>query len=91
MNDHASDVDSPDELDLLARRLHRITVKAPLYARAGLPEHWSVDVNGRCVEVYRNPLPKQGRDLELLTLEPNDELSPIALPGPKLLVRDVLL
>ncbi len=31
------------------------TVKLPLYARAGIPEVWIVDVNRRLVEVHRAP------------------------------------
>src|SRR5262245_15898112 len=30
-------------------------VKAPLYARAGVPEYWSVDVTSRTVRVCRRP------------------------------------
>jgi Uma2 family endonuclease len=30
-------------------------VKAPLYARAGVPEYWIVDLNGERVEVYVEP------------------------------------
>lgn len=30
-------------------------IKAPLYARHGLPEYWLVDIVGRCVEVYQAP------------------------------------
>jgi hypothetical protein len=31
------------------------TVKLRLYARAGIPEYWIVDVNTETVEVYRSP------------------------------------
>jgi Uma2 family endonuclease len=30
-------------------------VKIPLYASAGIPEVWLVDINEGCVEVYRHP------------------------------------
>ena len=30
-------------------------IKAPLYARHGLPEYWLIDIAGRCVEVYQSP------------------------------------
>ena len=30
-------------------------IKAPLYARAGIPEYWLVDLPNRLVEVYREP------------------------------------
>jgi Uma2 family endonuclease len=29
--------------------------KAPLYARAGIPEYWIVDLNGERIEVYQEP------------------------------------
>lgn len=32
-------------------------VKIPLYARAGLPEVWLVDLVGEGVELYRRPAP----------------------------------
>ena len=31
------------------------TVKLPLYARAGIPEYWIVDLKGRVLDAYRNP------------------------------------
>lgn len=31
------------------------TVKGPLYARAGIPEVWLVDIAGQAVEVHRRP------------------------------------
>jgi Uma2 family endonuclease len=32
-------------------------VKAPLYARAGVPEYWVADLNGERIEVYQEPSP----------------------------------
>ena len=34
---------------------HDRYTKAPLYARAGIPEYWIVDLNGERIEVYREP------------------------------------
>jgi Uma2 family endonuclease len=34
-------------------------VKAPLYAKHGIPEYWLVDLKARCVEVYLTP--EEGR------------------------------
>ena len=52
-------------------------VKLPLYARAGIPEAWLVDLQGRRLTVYRNP----GADAygEILPVE---DLSRVALPAP---------
>jgi Uma2 family endonuclease len=33
-----------------------LTVKAGLYARAGISEFWALDLNGRCLLVHRNPV-----------------------------------
>ena len=33
-------------------------LKVPLYAQAGITEVWLVDLEGECVEVYRNPSPQ---------------------------------
>ena len=30
-------------------------VKTPLYAEAGIPEYWIVDLQRKCIEVYRKP------------------------------------
>jgi Uma2 family endonuclease len=32
------------------------TVKCRMYAAAGLPEYWLVNIPDRCVEVYRSPV-----------------------------------
>ena len=32
-------------------------VKALLYARAGIPEYWIVNLDAQCIEVYRDPAP----------------------------------
>jgi Uma2 family endonuclease len=39
------------------------TVKLPLYARAGIPEAWIVDVAGPTLEVHRAPSPEGYRDV----------------------------
>jgi Uma2 family endonuclease len=35
-------------------------LKARLYARAGIPEYWVVNLRNQVVEVYTQPLPEQG-------------------------------
>ena len=53
-------------------------VKLPLYARAGIVECWIVDLNGRCVEVHRDPGPGgYGRSR---TLARGESVSPAELP-----------
>ena len=63
-------------------------VKVPLYARAGVPEVWLVDLGGECIEVYRNP-GSQGYQ-EVRRVQRGERLAPHALPDLDLAVADVL-
>jgi Uma2 family endonuclease len=56
-------------------------IKAPLYASAGIPEYWIVDLDHRMVEVYLEP--DQGRYTAMRTVEPGETLSPRCLPDVK--------
>ena len=52
-------------------------LKANLYAAAGIPEYWSLDVNGRDLKVYRDPIsdasaPRGFRYATTLTLTPTN-------------------
>jgi Uma2 family endonuclease len=53
-------------------------VKVPLYARAGIPEVWLVDLNGASVIVHRDPGPQGYR--EVITARGTERLSPQAFP-----------
>ncbi len=64
-------------------------VKAPLYARCGIPEVWIVDVNGAAVEIHRQPGPHGYASIESLD-DLDARLSPRLLPGLRLFVRDLL-
>jgi Uma2 family endonuclease len=55
------------------------TVKAPLYAKAGILEHWILDVNTRQVYVFRDPQ-DDGYGQEVVLTEENT-LSAIAFPA----------
>lgn len=63
-------------------------VKVPLYAQAGVPEVWLVDLAGRRVHVYRNPAAKgyQSR----AELGPADLLAPPGFPSLTLALSDIL-
>jgi len=63
-------------------------VKIPLYARAGIPEAWLMDLPGECIEVYRNPSPQGYQDLQ--RVQHGQRLSPHMLPDLELLVDDSL-
>ena len=52
--------------------------KALLYARAGIPEYWIVNLADRIVEVHRDPSPKGYRRVESLAV--GEEIVPLAAP-----------
>lgn len=60
------------------------SVKAHIYAAAGIPEYWIVNLPEDCVEVYRDPDPAAARYRSLRTVRPGDTLGPSELPGPTL-------
>ncbi len=62
--------------------------KAKLYARNGIQDYWIVDLKKRRVEVYR--LPKLDKYQEVTFFEENDEISPLAKPEAKIMVRELL-
>ncbi len=65
-------------------------VKAPLYARAGIPEYWLIDVNGRQIEVMRDPDPSARRYRSHTMVGPDEPLTPVSLPPLSLRGRDLL-
>jgi Uma2 family endonuclease len=58
---------------------HDRTVKLPLYARAGVPEVWIVNLNKNVIEVYRNPSPEGYHDVQ--EFSGDQQLAPQAFPG----------
>jgi Uma2 family endonuclease len=63
--------------------------KRLLYARAGIPEYWVVDVNGRRLLVYRDP--QAGDYASQQALGPADAVSPLAGPAATVRVADLLV
>lgn len=59
--------------------------KADLYASAGIPDYWVVNVEDQCLEVYRKPSKKGYR--EKTTYSISDSVAPLSLPHVKLSVR----
>ncbi|WP_243027253.1 Uma2 family endonuclease [Thermus albus] len=53
-------------------------VKLPLYAEAGIPEVWLVNLKEDLLEVYREP--KEGRYRLIRLLSPSEAVSPLAFP-----------
>jgi Uma2 family endonuclease len=61
------------------------TVKTSLYAKAGIPEYWILDLEHRQLEVYREPLESPdslfGSTYRLrLLLQPHDTIAPLEKP-----------
>lgn len=71
------------------------TIKAGLYARAGIGEYWIVNLPERLLEVYREPVALPGQPLghtyrQTLRLGDADTVTPLAAPGAFLAVTDLL-
>ena len=71
------------------------TTKAELYATAGIPDYWVIDLENRQLLVYRDPVPlPAGLGATAypthLTFGPNDCVSPLAVPTASVKVADLL-
>lgn len=68
-------------------------VKAPLYARAGIPQYWLVNLDEGCVEVYCDPAPLGGgyvyRSRQVYVQ--GEQLSPLQKPEATVTVEELLL
>lgn len=63
-------------------------VKVPLYAQAGIPEVWIVDLNKRELAVYRSPV--NGKYTEVRYPQPADTVAPVLLPEASYFVEQVV-
>ena len=64
--------------------------KARIYAAAGIPEYWVLNLRDGCVEVFRAPDPATRRYAEVTTAHPGDRLEIVAVPGATVAVEDLL-
>jgi Uma2 family endonuclease len=69
--------------------------KGSLYARAGIPEYWIVNVNRRELEVYRDPVEdssaRYGWTYQKVTrLRAGEFITPLAAPHARIAVADLL-
>jgi len=62
-------------------------IKAPLYAAAGVPEYWIVDVGGQLVERYTVRV--NGVYTNVTTIRPGESLRLVALPDVEVPVADI--
>jgi Uma2 family endonuclease len=63
-------------------------IKTGIYAEAGVPEYWIVDVQGGAVEVRTDP--RDGAYQTMVRVERGETLHPIELPGVAIAVADIL-
>ena len=63
-------------------------VKLPLYARAGIPEAWLVDLKSHHIEVCREPSGAQYTDIR--TARRGETITPVAFPTVKISVEEIL-
>jgi Uma2 family endonuclease len=63
-------------------------VKMPLYATAGIPEYWLVDLGEETVTVHREPQPAGYGGVRVL--RPGERLAPQALSAVEMSVDDIL-
>ena len=65
------------------------TVKLPLYAKCGIPESWIVNLQLRCIEVYREPM--ADGYAKRSEIEFHGSVTPLALPKISVAVADVFV
>jgi Uma2 family endonuclease len=64
--------------------------KAAIYAAAGIPEYWIVNLRDGVVEVMREPDPAQARWHDVRRVGRDARLELVALPGTSVAVADLL-
>jgi Uma2 family endonuclease len=64
--------------------------KAPLYAAAGIPEYWIVNLRAGVAEVLRDPDRESARYRDLRTCAAGERIPLVAIPGAEIRVADLL-
>jgi Uma2 family endonuclease len=64
-----------------------LTVKAALYARAGIVEYWVLDLVGRRLIVHRNP--QDGRYESVASYTEHEDLTPLSAPDSRFAISEV--
>ena len=100
IRDYAKIHPAPDTIRLIVEvsdsTLHYdLGGKSHLYAAAGIPEYWVIDVNASQLHVHREPVadeaaPRGFRYDSIRVLNPGDSIAPLAVPDSILLVGDLL-
>jgi Uma2 family endonuclease len=63
-------------------------VKVPLYARAGIPEAWLVDLGAERIHIHRDPAAGGYRSIQVLSR--GEAVTPLAFPDVTLAVGEIL-
>ena len=69
--------------------------KGSLYARAGVPDYWIVNLPDRRVEIYREPVPDGAASFgwrfgRSVSVGPDQRISPLAAPAAEIAIADLL-
>jgi Uma2 family endonuclease len=65
--------------------------KSRVYAAAGIPEYWVLNLVDRRLEIFRTPFQApHAQFTQLTTLHPGDKISPLAAPHATIAVADLL-
>lgn len=88
-----SSVPQPGELALVVEVADTtlrfdLTVKAALYARAGIVEYWVLDLNGRRLIVHRQP--ESGVYRSVVAYSKSEKVAPLESPQHELQIADIL-
>jgi Uma2 family endonuclease len=83
----------PEDLQLVievsdSTLVYDLTVKSGLYARAGIPEYWVLDLKSRRMMVHRTP--QAGHYQSILVYSEFESVSPLAAPQAAVRITDVL-
>ena len=68
------------------------TLKARLYARAGIGDYWIVNLVDRVLEVHRSPTGPRPRPVyaDIRRIDPSASIAPLAAPTARIVVADLL-
>jgi len=68
------------------------TLKARLYARAGIGDYWIVNLVDRVLEVHRSPTGPRPRRVytDIRRIDPSASIAPLAAPTARIVVADLL-
>ncbi len=93
ITEYRDDAPSPEDILLLVEVSNTTlqfdrSVKAAIYARTGVPEYWVLDVNGRTLDVHRQPAP--GGYGSIIRLTDTDTVSPLSSSDTLLSIGDFL-